>query len=229
MEKPFGDNAGSTNSDLGSDLTQEQLSARMSLGMTPSVEKPKPLPMNPMIIRGSNSKKIFIRVKPPKQEKQETINEFKVPEDETKKFTENLDVLKTLLRDFLIKEVSPIEFAFSMAVDEATQILELMTDDSNVSVNLSRIREVFNESVDMHVLDFMLDLLNINKKLKTSILNARLDKYRASETGGKADPTTALLRSNQDMSAGISRALSKLNKSSHETVRLLNKISDKKK
>ncbi len=192
-EKVFGD-TNTTEVAFDSSLTEDQLLSRLESGLSATVKLENPFVSsnssrgNPFIKTNVLSRKRTLRdIKRKYFEgfrkenllENKTIDIVNVDSKTTTRFIGSLDSNIKKIRDFLITEIAPLDVALDPAIEEASQILRIITEDTEVETSFKHIRTLLNDAINLKVIEFLASNLKLSNDLKGKLLN----EYFESKTG----------------------------------------------
>lgn len=74
------------------------------------------------------------------------------------------------IRNFILKEISPLELALTPATQEATHSLREITGIGDLVVSFSMVNPIFRHMVSLKMIEFLGERLNLKSELLTTIL-----------------------------------------------------------
>ncbi len=193
-EKVFGDTS-TAEIAFDSSLTEKELLSRLESGLSStSLSKPE----NPFIV-SKNASNTFIKTNVLSRKRtlrdikrkyfdgfrkenlleNKTIDIVTVDNKTTTHFISSLDSNIKKIRDFLVSEIAPLDIALEPAIEEASQILRIITDDTEVEPSYKHIRTILNDAINLKVIEFLASNLKLSNDLKGKLLN----EYFESKTG----------------------------------------------
>lgn len=108
--------------------------------------------------------------------KGDIVDIIEISELDKTEFLATLDSNKKKIRDFLLKEIAPLDMAVGMAVSEVSQELNLITG-SPVHQNFRRVNEMLTEIINIKVVEFLSKHIELDSMYLQMIVESFINKH----------------------------------------------------
>lgn len=126
-------------------------------------------------------------------------NVIEVPESIKKNFVNGLDSLTRDLTEFLVTQVAPFESALDAALDDAGQMLRIISGAQQADFTLGRSETIIRRLSELRTIDWVCNRL----KMPSDIRSMVLADYMGTENDNKRNTLKELLKLHQ--ATGVSR------------------------
>jgi len=107
---------------------------------------------------------------------------LEAPAEIKEAFTEQLDVAIEEARRFFTMELAPVNLGFTSGLDEALQVIKLITEQEELSFNTRQAIEVMNELSFVRLVKFVSEKLCVDEKYADLVIRRHLDPTRKEKT-----------------------------------------------